>query len=235
LADIISLIPARGGSKEIPRKNIVNMSGKPLIYYSIHESLQSKGIDRTIVSTDDEEIALLARELGADVPFLRPKSLALDDTPDYPVIEHCLRFLENEQHHLPSFMVYLRPTMPLRTSILIDKVINEIQRLDDADGIRTVRRPPYPPYWMKKIDDDNLIHPFEENIQEFTRMRRQDLPPVHICDGYVDIARVSSILDQKQFPPEQSYAFLNEDIPFVDIDTKEDLNYCEYIYNNYEK
>ncbi|MBT3921890.1 MAG: acylneuraminate cytidylyltransferase family protein, partial [Nitrospina sp.] len=116
----ISLIPARGGSKGIPRKNLALLDGKPLIAYSIEESLNCSLISRTIVSTDDPEIAEVARKYGAEAPFLRPSELAQDDTPDFPVFLHALEWLRANEDLSPDMFVQLRPTTPIRPSKIIE-------------------------------------------------------------------------------------------------------------------
>src|SRR5689334_3014090 len=109
---VLAIVPARGGSKGIPRKNLREVAGHPLIAYSIAVALQSREIDRVIVSTDDREIADVARSYGADIPFLRPAELAMDETPDLPVFQHALRWLQREQRYRPDLVVHLRPTSP---------------------------------------------------------------------------------------------------------------------------
>ncbi|MEK9195421.1 MAG: acylneuraminate cytidylyltransferase family protein, partial [Patescibacteria group bacterium] len=120
---ILALIPARGGSKGIPKKNIKLLGGKPLIVWSIEVAKQSRYIDRIIVSTDNEEIAEVARSAGAEVPFLRPAEIAQDLTPDMPVFEHALAWLRENDNFIPEFIVHLRPTGPLRTAKEIDEAI----------------------------------------------------------------------------------------------------------------
>ena len=224
---IVGLIPARGGSKGIPRKNIKLLNGKPLIWYTIRASLKSKFINRTIVSTDDAEIAQISRDCGAEVPFLRPASLAKDDVLDFPVIEHSIQFLINNVSR-PKIIVYLRPTMPTRDSTEIDKVINLLLKKENIDGVQTTRPVPYPPYWMKRVNRNGDLEPYDEHIIPFSRSRRQDLPKVVMCDGYVDAVRSDAILSQNKFPPEKTYSFFRDDKPYIDIDNINDWNYCEY-------
>lgn len=227
---IISLIPARGGSKGIPRKNIKLLNGKPLIGYTIDASNNSKMIDRTIVSTDDKKIANISIDLGAEVPFMRPAALAEDNVLDFAVIEHALDYLINVEKSQPDILVYLRPTMPTRSSIEIDEVINRLLQDEKADCVRTTRPVVYPPYWMKKINSSGYIEPYDEHVFPFAMKRRQDLPNVVICDGYVDAARVKSILQKNEFPPGKKLSFYRENIPFIDIDTMEDWDYCNYFF-----
>ena len=134
----LALIPARAGSKSIPNKNIQPFHGHPLLAYSIAAAQQADSVSRVIVSTDSEEIAAIAREYGAETPFLRPTEFAQDDTEDFPVFEHALNWLaENEDYH-PDIVVQLRPTSPVRPSGLIDQAIATLLDHRDADSLRGV-------------------------------------------------------------------------------------------------
>ena len=126
----VAIVPARGGSKSIPRKNIRLLRGVPLLAYSIEAGLRARLVDRVIVSTDDEEIAGIARAWGADVPFLRPAAIADDDTPDLPVFQHVVDWLEANAGGLPEILVQLRPTSPLRSPDCVDGAI-ELLRGDE--------------------------------------------------------------------------------------------------------
>jgi CMP-N,N'-diacetyllegionaminic acid synthase len=228
---VVALIPARGGSKGVPRKNIKLLNGKPLIEYTIDSSMNSKLIDRTIVSTDDKKIADLSIKLGAEVPFIRPAALAKYHVLDFPVIWHTLNYLKKIEKSQPEIIVYLRPTMPTRTVHEIDEVVNLLLEKEEIDCIRTTRPAPYPPFWMKKINSNGYLEPYHEHVFSFSNKRRQDLPKVVMCDGYVDAARVESILREKIFPPSNASAFFRKNIPFFDIDTPEDWERCEYYMN----
>ena len=230
---VVAIIPARSGSKGVPGKNIKKMNGKPLIEYSINSSMSSKLIDRTIISTDDKEIADLSIKLGAEVPFIRPAALAKDHVLDYPVINHALDYLINIEGSRPEIIVYLRPTMPTRTAHEIDEVVKLLLQKEETDCIRTTRPAPYPPFWMKKINSSGYLEPYDEHVFSFSSKRRQDLPKVVICDGYVDAARVESVLREKIFPPSNTSAFFRDNIPFLDIDTPEDWELCEFFLNKY--
>ena len=226
---VIALIPARGGSKGLPRKNIKLLNGKPLIAYTIEASLNSKMVDRTIVTTDDIEIASIVKELGAEVPFIRPSNLAQDDTPDYPVVEHCIEYLENVEKYFAEIIVYLRPTMPLRDSAEIDNCVRILKTNNDIDSIRTVREVSYPPFWMKKIDEKGFIRPFIDGVIPFTETRRQELPKTILCDGYVDATRTDIIKKYRKVTAGKIFAYYINSSPFVDIDTREDWDYCEFL------
>ncbi|MFH1982552.1 MAG: acylneuraminate cytidylyltransferase family protein [Pseudomonadota bacterium] len=229
MTTLLALIPARGGSKGVPRKNIKPMAGRPLIHYTIQAALASPVVTRIIVSTEDEEIAAIATGLGAEVPFRRPIALALDHVLDFPVAAHCLDYLRNVEGWTPDFLVFLRPTMPLRKPGEIEAAYDIIRRHPDIDSVRTTRPVPYPPYWMKKIDDDGRLSPFMDAVAPYQYTRRQGLPRTVMCDGYVDLSRVSAIRRFNQVVGGNIYALYREDVPFYDIDTQEDWDYCEYV------
>src|SRR6187455_3245567 len=138
MTEILALIPARGGSKGIPRKNIRNFAGYPLIAWSIAAAKRSALVTRILVSTDDEQIAAVAREWGAETPFLRPAELALDKTTDLPVFEHVLKWLEEVEAYRPDVVVQLRPTSPLRPITMVDDAIHVLLDHKDADCVRGV-------------------------------------------------------------------------------------------------
>ncbi|MGZ7042914.1 MAG: acylneuraminate cytidylyltransferase family protein, partial [Thermoanaerobaculia bacterium] len=138
---ILALIPARDGSKGIPRKNLLMLAGKPLVAYSIEQALASRYITRTIVSTDDAEIADVSRKCGAEVPFMRPGELAQDLSPDVDVFRHALEWLRDRSGYHCDLVVHLRPTAPVRRVALVDEAIETIAGQPDADSLRSVSRP----------------------------------------------------------------------------------------------
>ena len=139
MTEILALIPARGGSKGIPRKNIRNFAGYPLIAWSIAAAKQSELVTRIIVSTDDEEIAAVAREYGAETPFLRPAEFAQDNTTDLPVFEHALQWLEENEDYQPEIVIQLRPTSPIRPQgIAWTMPSKSCSSMQDADCVRGV-------------------------------------------------------------------------------------------------
>jgi N-acylneuraminate cytidylyltransferase len=195
---ILAVIPARGGSKGIPKKNIKQLCGKPLIVYSIKAALASTYIDRTIVSTDNEEIAEVSRRAGAEVPFLRPAEFAQDLTPDTPVFEHCLQWLKEKENFVPEFIVHLRPTGPLRTAEEIDKAIELLALHPEADSIRSVEEPDKPPFKMWQ-PDGKFLKPFAgvAGMKDFHTMPRQMLPKVYQTTADIGIMRTSTVLEKK--------------------------------------
>ena len=163
---ILAIIPARGGSKGVPRKNIRPLGGKPLIAHTIEVALKTKEIGRVIVSTDDEEIRMVALGYGAEVPFLRPKELAQDDTPDRHYLVHALDWLRVNEHYIPDVVLLLRPTSPFRRVEHIERVLVMMKTMK-ADSIRTVTlvEGTQHPYWMYHLDDAGRARPFIEGIE----------------------------------------------------------------------
>src|ERR1051325_3787925 len=138
MTEVLALITARGGSKGIPRKNIRSFAGYPLIAWSIAAAKQSSCVTRLIASTDDPEIAAVAREYGAETPFLRPAELAQDNTTDLPVFEHALQWLEENESYQPEIVMQLRPTSPIRPKTCVDKSAEILMKHEDADCVRGV-------------------------------------------------------------------------------------------------
>ncbi len=159
MVEVLTFIPARGGSKGIPRKNIKNLAGHPLIAYSIAASLEAELVKRTIVTTDDPEIAEIARKYGAEVPFLRPEELAQDDTRDLPVFQHALTWLKEQEGYQPDLVVQLRPTSPFRPPGLIDEAINILLDNPEATSVRGVVPSNQNPYKMWQILENGAMRP----------------------------------------------------------------------------
>lgn len=226
--EVLGLIPARGGSKSIPRKNILPLGGHPLIAYSIAASLAAEVITRTIVSTDDEEIARVARACGAEVPFLRPPRFAQDDTPDFPVFRHALRWLRDEEGYQPQIVVQLRPTSPFRKVSQIQQAVRKLQDHPQADSVRTVCKPFQDPYKMWRIAADGYLEPLlQGEFEEPYNMPRQALPEVYWQTGYVDAAWSRTILDQGSMTGENILPLVIDPGDFVDIDSRADWKRAE--------
>jgi len=228
--NILLLIPARGGSKRIPNKNIKFLLDKPLIQYTIDYALKSTIEARIIVSTDNQEIANIARQCGAEVPFLRPQSISQDGTPDYPVVTHCLDHLQ-EEGWTTDIVVFLRPTQPYRINGEIEKAIEILNNNKSIDCVRTTQPVPYPPYWMKTINQESLIEPFHPDMKKYQYTSSQELPKTIFCDGYVDAIRVESIKKYKKLIAGNVYAIHRDNICFIDIDDEKDWEYAEYIFS----
>ena len=156
--EVLVLIPARGGSKGIPRKNIRDFAGSPLIAYSIAAGLQADLVTRVIVSTDDEEIAAVARQFGAETPFLRPEEFAQDRTTDLPVFEHALTWLKENENYIPDVVVQLRPTSPIRPKDCVDAAVRLLIDHPEADSVRGVVPAGQNPHKMWRIGADGRMH-----------------------------------------------------------------------------
>jgi N-acylneuraminate cytidylyltransferase len=230
--EIMAVIPARGGSKGIPRKNIKNFAGFPLIAYSIQAALNSKYVTRTIVSTDDEEIANVARAFGAEVPFLRPSEFAQDTTLDFPVFENLLKTLQELENYVPDLVIQLRPTSPIRPIHLVDEAI-EIMLGDPAiDSVRGVVPSGQNPYKMWRIDPINKLMTgllSVDGIDEPYNSARQALPDTYWQTGHIDVIRTNVILEKKSMSGNKIKPIhINPDFT-VDIDKPSDWQRAEWL------
>jgi len=237
VTEILALIPARGGSKGIPRKNIRNFAGYPLIAWSIAAAKQSKSVTRVIVSTDDEEIASAAREFGAETPFLRPAKFAEDNTTDLPVFEHALQWLvENENYH-PEIVIQLRPTSPIRPRDLVDDAIRVLLNYADADSVRGVVSAGQNPHKMWRISGDhgpmkNLLD--VPGIQEPYNAPRQILPPIYWQTGHIDTIRTETITKGGSMSGGVVYPIIIDARYTVDIDNLQDWARYEHLVSTGE-
>ncbi len=193
---VLALIPARGGSKGIPRKNIRLLGGVPLIAYSIAAGLQSRLVGRVIVSTDDEEIASVARAWGAETPFLRPAEHAQDATTDLPVFQHALEWLAEHENYRPEIVVQLRPTSPFRPLDCVDRAVQALLDHPDADSVRGVVPSGENPYKMWRLSPDGPMRPLLDapGLTEPYNMPRQKLPPTYWQTGHIDAVRAGVVL-----------------------------------------
>lgn len=192
--NIYTVIPARGGSKSIPKKNIQLLNGKPLVYYSIRYSLNCPLVKHTVVSTDSEEIAGIARKYKAEIPFMRPVGLAKDDVQDYPVFKHALEELESYYKEVIDILVLLRPTSPLRPGGLIEKGVALLKRFPEATSVRTVMLSSEHPYRQWLVTGDYMSG-YERGVYEPYNIPRQKLPLAYFQTGDLELVRRSTILD----------------------------------------
>ena len=225
---ITALIPARGGSKGIPRKNIMLLAGKPLIAYTIRHALDSKKIDRVIVSTDDEEIAAIAREWGAEAPFLRPAEFARDASPDIDAFRHYLEWTEANEGRLPDMVVHLRATNPVRRVELIDQAIELLASHPEADAVRSVTLAQQTPYKMWRILDDGFLKPILslEGVPDCQSIARQQLPLVYWQNGYVDVIRPRAVLEKNSMWGNRALPLIIHEHMF-ELDYPENIPACE--------
>jgi len=233
--EVLAVIPARGGSKTIPRKNIKDFAGFPLIAYSIAAGLQSEMVTRVIVSTDDEEIAEVSRHYGAEVPFIRPAAHAQDQTPDLPVFEHALTWLAEQEGYQPEIVVQLRPTSPLRRMWHIDGAVQALIQHPQADSVRTVVVPFQNPFKMWTIAEDGLMQPLlKTSYEEPYNMPRQALPDVYWQTGYVDAAWSRTILEKKSMTGKNILPLVIHPGDWVDLDSPEDWQRAEQLIMNHD-
>ena len=226
--DVIAIIPARGGSKSIPRKNIRPFAGHPLLAYSIAAGLAAQSVRRVIVSTDDEEIAEIARQYGAETPFLRPPQFSQDATPDLPVFQHALQWLDEHEGYRPEMVVQLRPTSPFRRVAHIDQAVELLRANPQADAVRTVCVPFQNPYKMWQIGPDGFLKPIlQTEYAEPYNMPRQALPDVYWQTGYVDAARSATILKKNSMTGEHILPLVIDPSEWVDIDSPGDWRRAE--------
>ena len=224
---ILTIIPARGGSKGIRLKNLSKIYGKPLVAYSIEHSLASKLINRTIVSTDNEEIAKVSEEYGAEIPIFRSKELAGDDVLDFPVFEHMLTYLKKEENYEPEIVVHLRPTSPYREPKWIDSAINLLVENPSADSVRSVSEPSQHPYRVFEIKNKYLHPLMNERHPEPYLLRRQDLPKMYYYNCVIDVTKPSTIFNKKSMTGDKMLPYIMKRDDSIDIDTPMDLEFAK--------
>lgn len=233
-SEVLAIIPARGGSKSISRKNIKLLNGKPLIYYSILAGLRSKTVNRVIVSTDDLEIADIAKKFGAEVPFMRPAKLARDDTPDLPVFEHALKWLKEHENYIPDVIVQLRPTSPFRPPGCVDKAVSILLEDESADCVRVVVPSTQNPYKMWRLTKKGYLSPLLEasGIDEPYNVLRQNLPVTYWQSGHIDVIRYKTITTKGSMTGEHILPLILDPRYAIDIDTQSDWSRAEWLVDN---
>lgn len=237
MSQVLTLIPARGGSKSIPRKNIRPFAGHPLIAYSIAAGLCAETVTRVIVSTDDDEIAAVARRHGAETPFLRPDEYSQDNTPDLPVFQHALNWLEEHEGYRPEIVVHLRPTSPFRRVSHIDEAVYRLMARPEADAVRTVCVPFQNPFKMWRIEPDGFMRPLGVELgipHEPYNQPRQMLPEVYWQTGYVDVAWSDTILVKDSMTGERILPLIIDPSQWIDIDSADDWRRAERLLESGE-
>jgi YrbI family 3-deoxy-D-manno-octulosonate 8-phosphate phosphatase len=233
--EVLALIPARGGSKGIPRKNIRPFAGFPLIAYSIEAGLRAETVTRVIVSTDDEEIASVARDCGAETPFLRPHEFAQDNSTDLPVFTQALGWLKAQEGYEPEIMVQLRPTSPIRPVSCVDDAVRKLVAHPEADSVRGVVPAGQNPHkmWVLGREGDPMKPLLQvPGLAEPFNAPRQLLPPVYWQTGHIDAIRVSSILKKDSLSCDTILPLILDGRYTVDIDTPFDWKRYEYLVLN---
>ncbi|MCP4118195.1 MAG: acylneuraminate cytidylyltransferase family protein [Desulfobacteraceae bacterium] len=221
---VLAIIPARGGSKGLPGKNILELGGKPLLAWTIEAGKRSKYIDRLILSSEDAEIIRVAEEWGCEVPFVRPEEFAQDETPGIAPVLHALETLTEKY----DYMILLQPTSPFRTAPDIDACL-EFCCVNDSPSCVSVAEASENPYWMFSMAKDNKIEPLIRTKDEVHQ--RQLLPKSFILNGAIYISKTEYIAVEKSFVTKDTLAFIMHRDHSVDIDSEKDLLYAEFLLN----
>jgi len=222
--EVLALVPARGGSKSMPRKNLRVVGGKPMVVHAIEHALNSKTITRVILTTDDDEIAEVGANAGAEVPFMRPAEFAEDLSTDYEFVRHALTWLRDNEQYVPDLVVQLRPTTPIRDTNIIDRGVELLSSKPEADSLRAVVKACYSPYKMWSHDENGYLkavlqHPkYDEAYNE----PRQNLPTIYQHDGFLDITRPSTIFEKNSVTGRNILPLFLDEIS-IDIDYEHEL------------
>lgn len=224
---VYGIIPARGGSKGIPCKNMKPLGGYPLIAYTIAAAKMSKEISRAIVSTDSAEILAIANKYGAETPFMRPEELAGDKSPDIDFVLHAINWLEQNENTIPDYLVHLRPTTPLRDPAIIDKAIQELKGQLKATSLRSGHPSAESPFkWFLRDKEGYFTSILSEYSNDLINMPRQSFPTVYIPDGYVDVLRTAFIIGSRNLHGDKVIGFISP--PCVEVDRLEDFEFLEF-------
>jgi len=226
--EVLAVIPARGGSQSIPRKNIKPFAGHPLLAYSIAAGLQAERVTRVVVSTDDAEIAEIARDYGAEVPFMRPAELSKDDTTDLPVFQHALDWLNSQEGYRPEIVVQLRPTSPVRPPDCVDRAVDLLIADPQADSVRGVVPSGQNPYKMWVVSDTGPMSPLlRDGPAEAYNQPRQGLPATYWQTGHIDAIRAGTLIEKGSMSGNIILPLMIDARYAVDIDTENDWRRAE--------
>ena len=217
-AKFLALVLARGGSKGVPKKNIKFLNNKPLLAYTVEEAKKSGYLGRVVLSTDDHVIAVVGRQYGAEVPFMRPQELAGDQASSIDTIVHALNWLKANEGYEPDFTVLLQPTSPFRTVEHIDGAIEKLLS-SGADSLVSLCAADYHPFWMKRIVNDMVVPFTNEGVNI---IRRQDLPEVYSLNGAIYIARTQQLMRDKTFYVGRTVPYVMSKESSLDIDDQLD-------------
>jgi N-acylneuraminate cytidylyltransferase/CMP-N,N'-diacetyllegionaminic acid synthase len=221
---LLAIIPARKGSRGIPDKNIAVVGGKPLISWTVECALASASIERVLVTTDSKEIADIAVEAGADVPFMRPPELARDDTPGIEPILHAVKWIKDNEGPIPRYVVVLQPTSPLRAPEDVEAALDLAVR-KDADAVVSVVTAERHPYWMKTLEPDGRMSNFISGKE--IPFRRQDLPDVYALNGAIYLAKTEFLFREGGWYSDETYGYIMPVERSLDVDTPWDLDLAD--------
>ena len=222
---ILGLIPARGGSKGIPRKNLAPVAGRPLLAWTVEAARASGVLDRIVVSTEDAEIAQVARTCGAEVPFMRPAELARDDTPGLEPVVHALETLARDGYR-PEWILLLQPTSPLRTAEDI-RGARALRGRPEARSVISVCEASHPPAWMRRLGADLELLPYFPREED--PATRQELPKAYALNGALYLTHVEALLRERTFTPSRTYGYVMPPEHSIDIDSPWDLRVTDLV------
>lgn len=227
MAQTIALVPARGGSKGVPGKNIKLLGGFPMLAYAIEAGLTAERIDRVVVTTDSPEIAELARQYGAETPFLRPAAISGDRATDLEFVMHALDWLRDNEGEEPDLLVQLRPTTPLRDPALLDGAVAAFRARPEATALRSAHPLAEPPQKMMGIADGWFTGLFPHDPRpEYYNLPRQAFPTAYLPNGYVDLLRTAHLRSQGTLHGPRVMPF---ETPFApEVDTVDDFELLEF-------
>jgi len=230
--NILAIIQARGGSKSIPKKNIKLLAGKPMIAWTIEEAKRSKLLTRVIVSTDDEEIAQIAKQHGAEVPFMRPAEFAQDLSTSLDVNLHALEWLEKNENYVPDVVVMLPPTAPLRTAEDIDKAVEILLKSPDADSVKPLIEAAKHPYKALKVDGEFVEPFFSKEItghDEPYDLPRQLFPKSYVYSGALQAMWRKTLTEKKSLTGRKAKYFLMKPDDCINIDSPAEFELAEIL------
>ncbi len=233
--NILGIIPARGGSKGIPQKNIYPLLGKPLLAYTIEAAHGSKLVTRTILSSDSPSIIQVAEEYSLEVPFVRPESLAQDDTPSLPMVKHTVQFLIDQEDYYPDYIVLLQPTSPIRTASHIDEALQTLIN-SDADSLVSVVEIPHScnPYSVMRLTKEGYLKSFLDYDE--TKNLRQLKPIFYVRNGAAIYAfTFKCLMDKNSLFGDRLLPYYMNKEDSIDIDDLLDMSICEYLLKRREE
>lgn len=228
---ILGIIPARGGSKSVPRKNIKDLGGKPLIAWTIEAAKVSGVFDRILCSTDDQEIVDVAKRYGAEVPFIRPAELAQDTTPTLPVLQHAVSWLKENEKYEPDAVMILQPTTPFRTAKHLRDTVGLFKKTKSDSVVSVVETPGnYHPNWVFRPLDSNRAELFLGGPIKTRIKRRQDLPKAYSPNGMIYLFKTQLLFDPEDpnFYGDNVSIYIVPEKESVNIDSPEDWTLAEY-------
>ena len=227
---IMAVVPARSGSKGVPNKNIRELSGKPLLAYSIVAAQKASLIDRIIVSTDSDEYAFLAKEYRAEIPFLRPNKYSGDDSTDYDFVKHLLDWLTENEGYNPEYIIHLRPTTPLRDPSILDSAIEKFMNNAEATSLRSAHEMSETAYKQFELEGKYFKTICTSSFDlDDANNSRQSFPKTYSPNGYVDILRTSHILENHLLHGNRVMGYVTDFV--IEVDTIDDFEFLEWQIN----